>query len=123
MREYLDSIFQKAKKPLTIDEIYHAVENKIKGKYLDGSFTAAEKKKVLEALDFGVKDYDYYETPDKKYMLLSKSPYRVGKYYAKSNPIERVALVANYFELMHPYTKKVYKFEVGIPKSFEKIVK
>ena len=26
MREYLDSIFQKAKKPLTIDEIFHAVE-------------------------------------------------------------------------------------------------
>ena len=85
MREYLDSIFQKAKKPLTIDEIFHAVENKIKGKYLDGSFTDDEKRKVLKELDIGVKDYNYYETPDKKYMLLSKSPYRVGKYYAKSN--------------------------------------
>ena len=64
MREYLDSIFQKAKKPLTIDEIFHAVENKIKGKYLDGSFTDDEKRKVLKELDIGLKDYNYYETPD-----------------------------------------------------------
>jgi len=45
------------------------------------------------------------------------------KYYAKTNPIGRVALVHNAFEFVHPITKKTYRFEVEVPKSFLKLVR
>lgn len=45
------------------------------------------------------------------------------KYYAKTNPIHRVALVANRLEFIHPDTKKEYKFSVPTPKEFLKLVK
>lgn len=45
------------------------------------------------------------------------------KYYSKENPIGRVALVANRLEFVHPITKKLYQFEVEVPKSFWRIVK
>jgi len=45
------------------------------------------------------------------------------KYYAKTNPIHRVALVANKLEYIHPDTKKEYKVAIPIPKEFLKLVK
>lgn len=44
------------------------------------------------------------------------------KYYAEENPLKRTALIANELILIHPYTKKEYKFTVEVPKSFLKIV-
>ena len=45
------------------------------------------------------------------------------KYFANTNPIHRVALVANKLEFIHPDTKKEYKFSVPTPKEFLKLVK
>lgn len=45
------------------------------------------------------------------------------KYYANTNPIHRMALVANKLELVHPKTRKLLKFEIPVPKEFIKLVK
>ena len=45
------------------------------------------------------------------------------KYGATSNPINRLGLHANIIEVVHPFTKKLLKFEAPIPKAFKFLVK
>lgn len=45
------------------------------------------------------------------------------KYYAKTNPIKRVGLIANEMKFLHPHTKKLYHLKLDIPKEFIKFSK
>ncbi len=45
------------------------------------------------------------------------------KYGAQTNPLNRLALQANYLEFKHPITKKLMQFKLDIPKEFNEIVR
>jgi len=45
------------------------------------------------------------------------------KYGLNTNPLKRLGLHSNELEFIHPITKKVYHFEIDIPKSFINITK
>ncbi len=41
------------------------------------------------------------------------------KYGAETNPLGRLCLHLNYMEFLHPYTKRVVKFDTGVPTIFK----
>ncbi len=45
------------------------------------------------------------------------------KYGAVGNPIKRLGLHARVLEFIHPITKKEYKFETTVPRSFDRVFK
>ena len=79
LKEYIDYILKRAKKPIDLDIIYERYE--LLKKKEDGNFvmTSLERKDIKNLVEEEVSKLDYYETNDHRYTLLGKSNYRKGR--------------------------------------------
>ena len=80
MKECIDFVLRKEKKPISIDKILEKIT--ILKKSEDESFTITEdiKNEILAIVDEEVKKLDYYKTPNGFYTLLSKTSFRKGRF-------------------------------------------
>ena len=81
MKDYIDFILRKAKKPISYDSIlerYVLLKQQNDESYL---LTEDDKNEILNILNEELSNYNYYQTRDGLYMLLGKTQYRKGKFY------------------------------------------
>lgn len=79
MKEYIDYILRRSKKPIDLERIFERFEL-LKQKE-DGSYvlTTDDKKNIRSIVEEEVGKLDYYETSDHRYTLMGKSNFRKGR--------------------------------------------
>ena len=97
MKEVIDSILLKEKKPISLDRVILRYEN-LKSKELDEEYTCtdSEKEEIINILNKGVNDYEYILTPSNNYIHIIKSSYRKGTFYGDRNGNGKVSVVTSY---------------------------
>ena len=81
MKELIDILLKKEKKPVEKEKLYKKVEEIEKKKIPDYKISDVVKNAIDEALDEGINKYEYYMTPTGKYTLLSKTSFRKGRFH------------------------------------------
>lgn len=81
MRDYIDWVLKKAKKPVELDKLYSSIE--ILKQLQDSNYflTDEDKEEIDEILSNGVDRFDYYKTPSGKYTPLYKTSFRKGRFH------------------------------------------
>ena len=98
MEDYVYLVLKKAKKPISFDSICSKVE-KIMGND-EESFALNEEKKeeIKKILAKGVSNYSLYLSPNGKYILMSKTSFKKGKFYSDKNGNGRVNVISQYVD-------------------------
>ena len=79
MKEVIDYILKRAKKPIDLERIYERVLFIKKKEDLDSILSSDEKREIKEIIQEEVDQCNYYETSDGRYTLIGKSNYRKGQ--------------------------------------------
>ena len=81
MKDYIDFVLKREKKPIDIEKIYSRVESCIRK--VDSSYTMSslDKSEIDKIISKGVDRFDYYKTPTGKYTHLSKTSFRKGRFH------------------------------------------
>jgi len=99
LKQYVDFILRKAKKPLSLEDIVVKLEGFKSGD--DSTFEALswlEKKKLEELLAEGVANYEYFKNDNGAYMLLTKTAYRKGVFHGNRGGDGYVSVINSYFD-------------------------
>lgn len=81
MKDYIDYILKKEKKPVEIDKIYKIVEEKKKKENPDYFLSEIDKNEIGDILAEGIGSFEYYQTPKGRYTLISKTSFRKGSFH------------------------------------------
>lgn len=94
MRNYIEIVLKKEKKPASLEKIVKKIEG-LKSDELGKEvfLTDAEKEEVRKLLEEGVLSLDFYKTPSDNYILLSKTSFRKGRFYGDRTGAGRVSIV------------------------------
>ncbi|MBQ6323218.1 MAG: VacB/RNase II family 3'-5' exoribonuclease [Bacilli bacterium] len=114
MKEYIDFVLKKTKRPINIEKIVKLIED-IKREE-DSSFDSLswyEKKEIEELLIEGTLNYEYFKTDDDNYILLSKTNYRHGVFNGTKNGDGYVSVVTSYFDKNNQIVVKEEKYDVS----------
>ena len=76
MKIYIDTIFKKEKKPISLERLYEKISE-----LLGREITDEEMSLVQQELEEGLDSYQYYRSTDGHYTLLQKTSYRVGRFH------------------------------------------
>ena len=79
MKEYIDFILRKTKKPLDFHLLCEKVEFLKKTEDPNYTLTREDQNEIQRILDKEVSHYEYFVTDEGRYALLSKTPYRKGR--------------------------------------------
>ena len=81
MKDYIDYILKKEKKPVEIEKIYKKIEDR--KRKIDPNYVLSdtEVEDIERILNKGVEKYEYYKTPHGKYTLISRTSFRKGNYF------------------------------------------
>ena len=85
MRDYIDYVLKRGKKPVELEKIYENIEKKKKETDSSYSLSDADILEINRLLDEGVKNYEYYKTPNGNYTLISKTSFRKGSFRGNRN--------------------------------------
>ena len=80
MKDYIDYILKKEKKPVEIEKIYKKIEDR--KRKIDPNYVLSdtEVEDIERILNKGVEKYEYYKTPHGKYTLISRTSFRKGNF-------------------------------------------
>lgn len=80
MKDYIDYILKKEKKPVEIEKIYRIIEEK--KKQVDSKFILSDSdiEEIDKIISEGINNFEYYKTPNGNYTLLSKTSFRRGNF-------------------------------------------
>ena len=93
MKDYIDYILKKGKKPVEIEEIYRKVEEKRQKENPEYSLSDSDIEEIDKILSKGIENYEYYKTPHGRFTLLSSTSFRKGKF--RGNRIGGGIVVSN----------------------------
>ena len=98
MENYIYLVLKKEKKPISFDKLCLKVQNLIRKE--DESYILTDKDidDIKKFLINGIKNYKYYETPSGNYVLMSKTSFRKGKFYADKNGNGKVKTISSYID-------------------------
>lgn len=114
MKEYIDFVLKKTKRPINFEKIVKLIEDIKRGE--DSSFDSLswyEKKEIEELLVEGTLNYEYFKTDDDNYILLSKTNYRHGIFNGTKNGDGYVSVVTSYFDKNNQIVVKEEKYDVS----------
>ena len=98
MKTYVDLILKKEKKPIDIEKLYQKIEGIIQKENLDFKLSVDDKNEIISLLDSGVQKYEYYLTPNDKYILFSKTSFRRGRFHGNRAGEGFVTCVVSFFD-------------------------
>ena len=100
MKEYIDFVLKKEKKPVDIEKLYRKIE-KLK-MLVDPNYflTTEDMEEIDNILTKGIEKYEYYKTPNGNFTLIYKTSYRKGRFHG--NKIGEGFVISN-----TTYTTKV----------------
>ena len=81
-RFYVDLVFKRESKAISVEKLYAKVENLIKKQ--KPSFTGLsdfEKGEINKVLADGVAHFNYYKTPADNYIAIYKTSFRRGRFH------------------------------------------
>lgn len=93
MREYVEYVLKKSKKPLSIEKIFEKIE------ILAEDVTELsndQKAEIIEILESGCKDFNFYKTPNGNYTLFSKTSFVVGRFHGNRDGGGKVFVTRSY---------------------------
>ncbi|MBR2828633.1 MAG: VacB/RNase II family 3'-5' exoribonuclease [Bacilli bacterium] len=96
MKEILDIVLKRAKKPLDLDGIYSRVEECLKEKNSSFFLKKEDKEEIFNLLKTGVLDYEYIKYDNLKYQLLQKSRFRKGVFHGNRNGEGYLSSISSY---------------------------
>ena len=113
MKQYVDLVFKKEKKPIDINKVYTKVENLMKKN--DEEFDGLSKEQKLEIdsiLDKGVASYQYIKTPNDRYISINKTSFRKGRFHGNRNGAGFVTSTISYVDKEGNHIVKEQKISV-----------
>ena len=81
MKEFVDLLLKKEKKPVEKEKIYKKIELLKQIEDEEYTITSEDMDEIDKILNLGVKKYEYYVTPNGKYTLLTKTSFRKGRFH------------------------------------------
>ena len=93
MREYVEYILKKSKKPLSLDKIFEKIE--ILGEEIL-ELSDAQKEEIKQILEEGCLDYNFYKTPNGNYTLFSKTSFVIGRFHGNKDGGGKVFVTRSY---------------------------
>ncbi len=99
MKTYIELVLKKEKKPISLEKLIMKIEKKIsEEKNQDILLTDSDKKEIYDFLEAGVDNYQIYKTSSDNYILLSKTSFRKGRFYADRNGAGKVSVITSYVD-------------------------
>lgn len=80
MKDYIDYILKKEKKPVEIEKIYKRIKDRKEKINPNYSLSNEDIEEINRILNKGIEKYEYYKTPHGKYTLLSRTSFRKGNF-------------------------------------------
>ena len=97
MKDLVNSVLKKAKKPFSIEKIYEKIELLLSESNADFKGLSDEnKQEINQCLDEGIRDYKYKKTPNGNYVLMSKTSFRKGTFYGTRKGDGTVSVINSY---------------------------
>lgn len=93
MKDYIDYILKKEKKPVEIEKLYKKIEEKKQKDDYKYSLSDSDIAEIDKILSKGIESYEYYKTPHGKFTLLASTSFRKGKF--RGNRIGGGIVVSN----------------------------
>ncbi len=113
MKDYLDTIFRKEKKPIDIERIYLKVENLIRNENPDfQGLSKSEREEIESLIHKGVDNYKYIETPNNRYVSILKTSFRVGKFFGTRGGNGSVSTTVSYMDREGNHVVKEQKYSI-----------
>jgi len=81
MKEFVDILLKKEKKPVDKEKIYQRIELLKRLEDEEYTITSEDMEEIDKILDKGVEKYEYFMTPTGKYTLLTKTSFRKGRFH------------------------------------------
>lgn len=81
MKTYIDSVFKREKKPISLEKLYQKVEELLTLERGEYSLSEEDKLAIDQALKDGLEHYHFYKSPNGNYTLLRKTSFRTGRFY------------------------------------------
>jgi ribonuclease R len=81
LKDYIDYVLKKEKKPVEIEKIYKVIEEK--KKQVDPKYVLSDSdiNEIDRILSEGIECFEYYKTPKGRYTLISKTSFRKGSFH------------------------------------------
>ncbi len=81
MKDYINFVLRKEKKPVEIEKLYKKIEKIRQFEDSTYSITTEDIEEIDSILRRGISGFEYYKTPNGKYTLLSKTSFRKGRFH------------------------------------------
>ena len=97
MKNYVERVFRKEKKPIDLDRLFLKVENLLGKDSLNFSHLSHEQKEeIMEIVEDGVNNYQYIKTPNNRYISILKTSFRKGRFHGNRGGSGFVTSVVSY---------------------------
>ena len=81
MKEFIDYILKKEKKPVDLEKIYEKIEVLKQMEDSDYTISTDDMKEINSILTKGLEKYEYYRTPNGRFTPLFKTSFRKGRFH------------------------------------------
>lgn len=96
MKFYVDLVFKKEKKAISIEKLYEKVEKLIlKQNPAFSGLSVSEKQEIDKVLADGVEHYRYYKTPSDNYIAIYKTSFRRGRFHGNKRGDGKVSVISD----------------------------
>ena len=97
MRDYIEKVLLKAKKPISYEKILKKIES-IKTNEIGKDYILSEEEKndIFDIIKECVGEYDIIKTPNDNYIHYLKSSFRKGRFYADRSGAGKVSVFTSY---------------------------
>lgn len=96
MKFYVDLVFKKEKKAISIEKLYEKVEKLIlKQNPAFSGLSVLEKQEIDKVLADGVEHYKYYKTPSDNYIAIYKTSFRRGRFHGNKRGDGKVSVISD----------------------------
>ena len=96
MKTYIEFILKKEKKPIDLEKLFLKIQSLVQEKDPDYLLSDDDKKEIEAIVLEGVQKLDYYQTPNKRFVLLSKTSFRKGRFHGNRAGEGFVTVVTSY---------------------------
>ena len=112
LSDYLQHVLKKAKKPLSLSEIYEKIERIGCKKDPDFSLSVEDRYDISKRVREMTEEYDLYQTPNLKYCLLTKTSFRKGVFHATKKGDGYVYTTISFYNSLGEKIEKTSKYFV-----------
>ena len=81
MKEYVDFVFRKEKKPFDIEKLFNRIVDIIRKDSPSYELTCEDKEEILKIVEEGINNYTYYKNENGKFLAFYKTSFRYGRFY------------------------------------------